>query len=152
MPQNDKEMAQVYLNNDDLNNFKEMIKSEGFKIDTQYEKGRTLLHQACFLKKLNFIKLLIENNSDINAQNINGTTAIMYAKSNIIPSEYPILDLLVEHGAKIYQKDKFERTVFDYIDNTEVKNYLFKLGQMERFALIGAGAVVTKIDLDLLGG
>ena len=54
----------------------------------------------------------------------NGTTVVMYAKTKLLEQQIPnmsLLELLVEAGANVYQKDNFEKDIFDYL-NVENSN------------------------------
>ena len=67
------------------------------------------------------IKLLLDNGADINFQNYNGLTALMFAvKKNSIRA----IRLLLKFNPNFFIKDKNGQTVFDLARNKEIKELL----------------------------
>jgi ankyrin repeat protein len=62
---------------------KDWLEQHHIDIDNRYDNERSLLHTACYLKKRKVSEMLIKNGADINAGNMNGTTPLMYAKTNL---------------------------------------------------------------------
>lgn len=115
-----KKQLFLLLEKDDSDGLKYLLSSCNVEIDDKYENGRTLLHTACYLKKCKVVKMLINEGANINESNINGTTALMYAKTNLAEEDFDFLNILIDNGANIVQKDNFGKTVLDYI--SEQKN------------------------------
>lgn len=96
-----------------LNNY---IKN-GYNLNEQEEThGWTPLIVACYNGKFQIIKMLLDNNVDINRPNYNGTTPIMYAKDYYIRTQdFSILKYLVTNGANLLKEDYEDKMVFEYI-------------------------------------
>jgi len=88
--------------------------------------GRTLLMLAARAGKRDLVAWLLERGADPNAGNINGTTALMYAKTQTFASgNTDVMDLLIENGADINQTDSKGLTALDYVKMraTQLINY-----------------------------
>ena len=120
------ERARAYCHDNDVASLRQIFTDQNLDTEHKFENGRTLLHEACYLKNSQIISLLIDLGANVNAVNKNGTTPLMYAKTNIQREQYEILDYLVSKGALIDIKDKFDKTVIDYIaeqDNQDLLLY-----------------------------
>lgn len=136
------------LEEDDSFGLKYLLSSHNIDVDSKFEKGRTLLHMSCYFKKPKVVEMLIKEGSNINIGNVNGTTALMYAKSNLDEGNFGFLDILIEGGANIMQVDNFGRTVLDYIadqNNLNLGEYIKnKQNIMEKrikFVVVGCGHI-----------
>lgn len=81
--------------------------------------GRTPLMVAAYHQRIDCARLLIAAGADVNASNDNGTTVLMYAKTNLIHQadrSFELVELLIESGADRYQKDLYGEDVFYYIE------------------------------------
>lgn len=107
------------FDNNELKTFILTVSQSDFDIDHRDERGRTLLHKSCFYKKIDFAIVLIALGADVNTGNINGTTPLMYAKTNILADEFFLLDYLIKSGSDINKKDNFGLTLFDYLDKNK---------------------------------
>ena len=68
--------------------------------------------------------LLIKKDADVNAQNYNLTSVLMYAKSNsLISNSFKIIEKLIENGANIYLKDIYGKNVIDWVKNENKELY-----------------------------
>ena len=74
------------------------------------------------------MKLLVEHNSDINAKDNNGKTALHISLEN---KYFDIVKLLIEHNSDINAKDNFNRTALHIASTEEIKNYLKQHGARE---------------------
>ena len=82
---------------------------DGFSIDTVVDDyGKTLLIEAVSQKKnTEIIEFIIKNKANVNAQDINGWTALHWAVSL---SDYETAKLLIENGADLNAKTKVNDT------------------------------------------
>jgi len=126
--------AQEYCHANNVESLRQIITEYNLDVEYKFENERTLLHEACYSKNVEIIKFLIDFGANINAVNKNGTTPLMYAKTNIQKEQYGILNYLVSKGASIDQKDKFNKTVIDYIAEQENSDLLlyFKMQLRKR--------------------
>ena len=68
------------------------------------------------------IKWLVDEGSDINDTNYNGTTVAMYYKEYMKRTgNYSGLDVLLKLGSNLHIKDYRGLSVFDYLKNDEDK-------------------------------
>lgn len=78
--------------------------------------GWTLLSVSAFNHSLDCVKLLLKHNANINSVSNNGTTVLMYAKTKVFENRnFGYLDFLIENGADLFIKDKFEKNILDYV-------------------------------------
>ena len=79
--------------------------------------GWTLLMVAAYHCQFEVAKHLLKLGSDINAQNYNGTSVIMYAKNGMLStSDDRLLKLLLRKGANPFIQDYSGKDLFSYID------------------------------------
>lgn len=77
--------------------------------------GRTPLMEACWRGDYEEVSRLIIAGESVNAQNNNGTTPLMYAKTFAFGSGDPrILKLLLRSGADPSLRDRAGKTAADY--------------------------------------
>ena len=65
------------------------------------------------------VKLFIKLGANPNDYGRNGTTVLMYAKTKLIEQTTPdtsLLEILINAGANVYQKDNFNKDIFDYLN------------------------------------
>jgi ankyrin repeat protein len=91
--------------------------SKGGKVDARDKKGRTPLHEACFLGHDENVKILIKNGADVNAKDYNGETPLHCAANGGMPD---IAQILLEAGADINAKTNDGETAIDYV-NAQIK-------------------------------
>uniref|UniRef100_A0A673MLY3 Ankyrin repeat and SOCS box protein 13-like n=1 Tax=Sinocyclocheilus rhinocerous TaxID=307959 RepID=A0A673MLY3_9TELE len=116
----------------------------------------TPLHVACANRHLECVKVLLNAGVRVNATRLHETPLHHAAKSNNVD----MIELLVEFGANIYARDKYDRKPVDYTrPDTPSAHYLqlyesnpLSLLQLSRIALrtlLGARAVdvVAKLDI-----
>ncbi len=90
--------------------------ASGGDIEARDDRGRTLLAVSLRANKIEVAKLLVEKGADVNATNLNGTTIFMYAKTPLMGTGgFHTLEWLLKIGARINSKDKFGKTVLDYV-------------------------------------
>lgn len=71
--------------------------------------------EACWRGDHCEVQRLLSRGADVNAQNENGTTPLMYAKTYAFSSgDTRIMSLLIECGAKLSLQDKAGKTAADY--------------------------------------
>jgi hypothetical protein len=71
--------------------------NQGFQIDTEDDKGNTLLLVACQNSNKRLLEMLVLRGATINHQNAQGNTALHFALT--FDSEGTIGEYLIEHGA-----------------------------------------------------
>lgn len=109
-----------YSKLNDFENAKIIIKYID-KIDEIDRNGWTPLIIAAYNGAYDIVKLLLENNANPNAHNLNGTTVLMYAKDAYLKDKnLSIIKILLENGAIVLSVDIFGKTIFDYIDDNEL--------------------------------
>ena len=94
-----------------------ILEQETDLIEYKNAEGWTPLIVAAFNQNIEAVKLLIGLGADPRAQNVNGTTVLMYAKTQLLKERQPdfsMLHILLESGADISAKDKHGKTVVDY--------------------------------------
>ena len=100
-----------------LTEIKVILGQEAELIEYKNAKGWTPLIVAAFNQNIEAVKLLIGLGADPSAQNVNGTTVLMYAKTQLLNESQPdflMLSTLIEAGADISAKDKHGKSVVDY--------------------------------------
>nr|WP_299868280.1 ankyrin repeat domain-containing protein [uncultured Hoeflea sp.] len=71
--------------------------------------------EACWSGDASEVSRLIAAGADVNAQNANGTTPLMYAKTYAFRTgETEIMTTLIEHGADPLVRDNDGKTAADY--------------------------------------
>lgn len=102
----------------------------GGAVDCTDSRGRTPLMVACWAGRLEVVQLLLQRGADVNARNLTGTTAFMYAKSAALGSGSPaIMQCLVDRNADVEARDNHGKTALEYArDNFELVE-IFILGQ-----------------------
>lgn len=81
-------------------------------IDVEIE-GYTSLMIAVRIKNIEIIKILLKHNPNLNYQNIDGMTALMYAV--IIPKSAEVVKILLEHGANVNIQNKYKQTAIMFV-------------------------------------
>jgi serine/threonine-protein phosphatase 6 regulatory ankyrin repeat subunit B len=89
---------------------------------------------------IDFLKMLLKNNFDVNKKDKDGKTALLIAadkstttkqgisKKKQSDTPLAVVTFLVENGADIFAKDNKGRNAIAYADSIEVFHYLFELG------------------------
>jgi ankyrin repeat protein len=83
----------------------------GFDVNSEDEKGNTLLLVACQNGHRKMLDLLLNRMADINHQNSNGNTALHYALA--FDSTGEIAEFLIEKGANDMLENKFGLSPYD---------------------------------------
>ena len=113
-----------------LNNFielKELLSKVNLDLETKTKEGWNALIISVYNNSIECVKLLLDHNVNINAKNYNDTTVLMYAKENALKEKNTILlDLILENGANLLDKDIYGKTVLDWLakQNIQLYNYL----------------------------
>ncbi len=76
---------------------------------------------ACFGNHYDLINLLLAHNIDINNQNDNGATVLMYAAS---AGKTDVVKLLLQHHPNLYLKNLDDYKAIDFASNVEVLRIL----------------------------
>ena len=113
-----------------LNNFielKELLSKVNLDLETKTKERWNALIISVYNNSIECVKLLLDHNVNINAKNYNDTTVLMYAKENALKKNNTILlDLILENGANLLDKDIYGKTVLDWLakENIQLYNYL----------------------------
>jgi len=91
------------VHNDDLNYLKVLI-SGGADLDMKQPGGETALMSGAVAGRTEAVRLLLEAGADVNARNDRGQTAL-HVMLDIRDSNQDIVKLLLDHGARINEKD-----------------------------------------------
>lgn len=95
------------------------LRDKGFSLNSKIKGEWTALVVAAFNHSEEVLTWLIENGADVNYQNENGTTVLMYAKTQYLnrgSCSYPLLDKLISSGALVGKLDKSGKSVIDYCE------------------------------------
>ncbi|MCG8572112.1 MAG: ankyrin repeat domain-containing protein [Spirochaetes bacterium] len=113
------------INEEELEPFKKEF--EKYHVNSHTSNGKTLLMEAARVKAYDIAKYLIENNADINLQDKQGNSALVYA---IERGRDEIALLLLENGADIKLKAKSKKIFVMACENgdTEVLKKLIDKG------------------------
>lgn len=87
-------------------------------INTRDRRGRTVLMETV---NLEIVKFFINNGIDVDAQDKDGLSTLMHCAKVYRPwfADVDIIELLLEHGARIDLKDNFGDTVFDFVKSSQ---------------------------------
>lgn len=115
------------LNDNDAVSLKSIL-AKTKDIDIRNSNSCSPLMVAAYNGNLPAIKLLVEHGADVNAQNLKGTSVLMYSKSFAARSgDLDGLKYLIEKGALIKHKDKYNKSLLAYAHdegNSEVIQFL----------------------------
>ncbi len=85
-------------------------------VNQKTKDGSTALHSAASSDNVDNIKLLISAGADVNIQNNEGYTPLLYYFSNVhCRFKLDVIKLFLDHGADLTLKSKFNRAPIDYI-------------------------------------
>tara|TARA_R100000935_G_scaffold9921_3_gene19917 strand:- start:15390 stop:16574 length:1185 start_codon:yes stop_codon:yes gene_type:complete len=94
-------------------------------LEKMTKEGWNLLIIACYNGSREMVKLLLNNNVNPRAKNLNGTTALMYAKDSfLLTRDIEIIEMLLDKGARVDETDIYNKSIFDYLNDEELTNYL----------------------------
>jgi hypothetical protein len=102
----------------------------GFDVNTKDKNNMTALHVAVEFENLEIAKLLLQNKADINAQDKDGKTPLMYAVDGITEN-FEAVKLFIKSGAKLETRDKEGNTALLIASDgysKEIVEYLLKAG------------------------
>ena len=106
----------------DLNYIQSVPDIKRYKDEKEVEHGWTLLMVAAYQSQFDVVKYLVESGFDVNAQNNNGTTVIMYAKDAALKTgRTDLLSYLLSNGADPLQCDYYEKNLYDYLDSQDIE-------------------------------
>ncbi len=89
----------------------EILLQNNANVNARDSKNNSPLH---LVKSGKIAQLLIDAQADINAQNIDGETPLMYAVRNGYKT---VVETLLQNNANLYLKNRYNQTVFDLINN-----------------------------------
>jgi ankyrin repeat protein len=85
-----------------------LLIENGADLAKRDEKGSTALHMACEEGEVDVVQLLIDAKADVNAQNNDGRTPLMWVKEGLLAK------LLIENGADLEVEDDTGSTTLYY--------------------------------------
>ena len=111
------------------NNLKELkllLSTTNLNLETKTVEGWNALIIATYNGAFECIEFLLAQGVNVNAENYNKTTVLMYAKSNALKTQkLDSIKLLLEYKADINKQDVFQKTVLDWVieENLELYNF-----------------------------
>lgn len=112
----------LYSKNGDLFQLERISYIERYVNEKEPSHGWTPLMIAAYNNQYDIAKYLIEHGADVNAQNYNGTTVIMYAKDGTLKSkDSRLLFYLLSKGAKPKIKDYSGKNLYDYLQDPNLR-------------------------------
>jgi methionyl-tRNA formyltransferase len=113
-----------YCETNDYVSLERVLNYKTIDLEEKTKQGWTPLMIAAYNHSLESVDLLIKKGADVNAQNYNLTSVLMYAKSNsLISNSFKIIEKLIENGANIYLKDIYGKNVIDWVKNENKELY-----------------------------
>lgn len=96
--------------------------------EREKEHGWNMLMVATYFNRKDIVSYLLSIGADVNSQNYNGTTVLMYAKDASIKSnDFSILFYLLEHGGNLFARDYSGKRLLDYVrQESDELYFLFK--------------------------
>lgn len=99
----------------DLNRTKELI-DKGVDINYQNRSLKNSVLHACLsneTENIQILEFLLEKGANVNVQNFNGSTPLIFA---VVNNHVASIKLLLEKGADVTIKDRYGSTVLDMLD------------------------------------
>ena len=94
-----------------------LLLDHGANVDENDKDDATPLHLACYNQKLKVVRLLLEHGANADAENDRGETPLQLALAqrghHDAQDGIYIAQLLLEHGAKVYGRDKYHISTSD---------------------------------------
>jgi hypothetical protein len=109
------EWADWIANHDDVAELERALTADPALASARTTLGNTLLHEACWHKKLPYVELLVGAGADVNARGDLGRTPLHCAVHDAPPDEaLPIVQFLLAHRAMPELEDAAGFTVAEY--------------------------------------
>merc|ERR1711963_215881 len=87
----------------------EVLVKYGADVNSVSDTGSTPVRSACFMTHLDIVKLLVENNADIQRPNYNGGTCLINSVQSV-----ELCEFLLRHGAHANAQDVQNKTALHY--------------------------------------
>ena len=103
----------------DIVNAKKLVDTNSYLLNCRSPEGWTGIIVAAFWQRRHVVEWLLELGANPNDTGFNGTTVLMYAKTKIVEDQekdFALLQLLIDAGARLSQRDRFDKDIFDYLD------------------------------------
>ena len=84
------------------------------EINAQDEKGWTILFHAAWHGEEEFVESLLTLGAAVDHTSYTGSTALFHASENHHKNRQRIIEILVNHGARVDEEDQFSRTPLSY--------------------------------------
>ena len=118
-----------YCKKNDFNSLHSLLEEFNLDLEKKTKQGWTALIIAAYNNSFESVKYLIQFGSNVNAQNYNHTSVLMYAKTNTLRTkDRRVLDCLLENGADLNLQDIYGKTVKDWVkeEDNELYEYFTK--------------------------
>lgn len=114
-----------YCRLNDLSSLKNLLeKNTDLNLETKTKEGWTALIIAVYHDAIDCIEFLLKQGADFNATNYNKTTVLMYAKAAALKTkDKRIINRLLQLGVNINEKDVYDKTVVDWVENEDFELY-----------------------------
>src|SRR5262245_58457866 len=90
----------------DVHTVTRLLDVDPLLIHDRNESSNEPLHEACWAKHLNIVRILLDRGADVNARGDFGETPLHYAVRDDGAESIPIVALLLDAGADIEAKDE----------------------------------------------
>ena len=87
----------------------EILVKLGAEVNSVSDTGSTPIRSACFMTHLDIVKLLVENNADIQRPNYNGGTCLINSVQSV-----ELCEFLLKNGADVNAQDAQNKTALHY--------------------------------------
>ena len=122
-----------YVRANNIKAIEELI-NDGVNLNETDHKGDTPLNWAASYGLAHIIKLLIDGGADVNKQNNNGKTALIFATTfynknynSNLGSYMHLFKVLIDGGSNWNIKDKNGKDFFDYLLNDNARKVIIEL-------------------------
>lgn len=103
-----------------------------FNVNDKNDKGWSPIIVAAYFGNLEAIKLLLSLGANINDVNFKGTSVMMYAKDYLLRTKASdFFESLIELGGDVYMVDMTGQNLFDYVEKTEIEDYIELLSEFK---------------------
>ncbi|MDD9899435.1 MAG: ankyrin repeat domain-containing protein [Alphaproteobacteria bacterium] len=99
----------------DYTNLAQKLLERGVDPNAKGNKDDTALLRSAYHCNTDLVRALIDKGANVNDANIYGHTPLMVAVAQDIEESMEIISLLIENGADIHARDKYNKTALDMV-------------------------------------